>query len=49
MHFHSYVFRFTTVVHYREQRDSFGLENILELFYGFIDRMIARFVDYSFN
>jgi len=30
------------VVHYCEQRDSLRLENVLEPFYGFIDRMIAR-------
>ena len=32
-HFHSHLFCFSTVVHYRKQRDSLGLENVLELFY----------------
>src|SRR5277367_2987796 len=47
-HFHPRLFRFSAVIDEREQRDSLGLQNILELFHCLIDGVIARFVDDAF-
>src|SRR5205823_8183121 len=46
-HFHVHLCRLAAVIHQREKRDAFGLQNSLQLLDCFVYRVITRDIDQS--